>query len=381
SETERDVTAGGWAFHLDAGVSYLFAPRVPLSVRDRSGRELVAVEPPPAGVFVVAVVGARPASLEERLEAAVGRPVRVESLYAEDLVDGWRAYDLFDLVLVARTPTSLTPAVRKALVDWAHAGGRVAATPPQHAWPGAGGGLGWFGFGVDADALLRTALGSGVLVRPRLAPSSAVRRDLYRRHARADPEVASDPLERARAIVLGGALASAGLLWLGARVRVKRGLLWAALVVANVAGAGLGLLLPPELYREEASGRIEVVLAGGGYERVRTYHLLTAVAGRPEVVLGRGWAPVLADDGAEPWWKDARGVCPLRRGRLRIFLEEEVRVAGAPPPGPGAAAGPELRPELGDVASWTVWEEEGRPPSNAVGPPPLVRRLYALRQR
>jgi hypothetical protein len=383
AEGPREVTVGGWTFPLATGVSYVFTPTVPCLVRDRAGRQLWSFEAVPHDVFLLGLVGPRPALLEEQLEPAVGRPVQVETLHAEHLVGSWRAYDLFDLVLVARPATSLTPEVRKALVDWAHAGGRVAVAGRKHAYPGAGGGLGWFGFGADADDLLRAFLRAPRPARP--ARPAAVRRDLHRRYGRADAEVASAPLDRVRAIVLGAALASAVLLGMGVRVRPNRVLFWSALAGANAAGALLGLLLPGRLYQEEAAGRVEVVLAADGYERVRTYRLFSAVAGAPQVAAAPGWLPVLADREAEPWWADTRRACTLRRGRWRIFLVEDVRTAGPrlevrTDPVPEVVRR-EVRAEDLQKGLWDVRVQWRAPPSNASGPAPLVERIDLRRQR
>ena len=137
---------GGWtAWLVSGGIATVFVPRVPCRIRDGEGAELLAFEAVPDGVFLVGVVGTVPDTAQELIGEAAGRRVLLQPIERDRLPDDWRAYDLFDLVIVAAAPARLKAGADKALVDWAHAGGRVAALGRAGAYyVGAGGGLGWF---------------------------------------------------------------------------------------------------------------------------------------------------------------------------------------------------------------------------------------------
>ncbi len=383
SSDQGSVTVdGGWtAWLVSGGITTVFVPRVPCRIRDAEGAELLALEAVPDDVFLVGVVGTVPDTAQKLIGEAAGRRVLLQPIERDRLPDDWRAYDLFDLVIVAAAPARLKAGADKALVEWAHAGGRVAALGRAGAYyVGAGGGLGWFALDDSVGGLMR-AVSEAPWERAHPTRPTAVRPDLYGAFGLLQAQIYAGPLQSARLTMWGSALASALLLVLGLRFHFSRWSLVLGLLVISLGGGLMGRLSHKE-YQPWASGEIHVAVEGGGYERLRVYRMRTAVAGEPSLAVGERETPLLSDAAEAPWWSDPDRRMLLRKGRWRFTLEETIRRQNGTEPVPAVV--PFRSPWPGERqpfqgVGWISWlvGERGRP-SN--GFPDPILRIRAVRQ-
>ncbi|MGQ0612515.1 MAG: hypothetical protein ACT4PV_02025 [Planctomycetaceae bacterium] len=382
------VSLEGWSYPLRAGMAELVSPpRLPCRLLDEAGRERARLEPVPEGALLVAAVGVPAERIASLLVGEGGARVIVIALEPGRMVEEWRPYDLFDLIVVAVHSDSFPGGLRVALGDWVLAGGELAVVGDRNHYFDPQGGLGRLRADRDLDRLL-ASLGP---VRPgRIPRPGGERPDLY--DLERPPAAAARPLREARALVAGSAAVLALLLSLGATGRIRGAALIGGTAVVLVSSLILGLLLPPEVYQPEAGGRIEVVYAGERMARWRTYHLLTGLNPSARLYRGEGWTPIFFRPGSPPWWEGAGGEGVLAPGTTRIFLEE--RLAPSPPlperqpdapPAPHALLHerPVLNLLVREAPAWgryVAWGSRGvEAPSNERGSGPLLAHLQIVR--
>lgn len=318
SDATQTLSLDGWPCRVQAGVtSYAAPPRGRCTLRDSSGAEQLRFEEPPGDLLLVGVAGTPPAGFE--IEGA-----RVVPLDTAHLPDLWRAYDLFDRVIVLGAPD---PRTREALALWARMGGSLLAVAGPEDYPSAAGGLGEAHFGDDLSGLLRAAGPPRPLRIPR---AGNVRPDLYTLPAPAPPLEAA---RRARLLVLAFSTAAGFLLVLGASGRLARRALFGALAVLAASAAGLSWPVVHGMHRPVHRFEIEARWQEGGAARLRTYVVYELYKSYESHRVNDPGIPVLFRAAAldTPWHEEMFG------GERRIYMLEgpaaPVRGSGDAPDG------------------------------------------------
>ena len=355
SDTPTVVKIDDWLFRVD-GPTLVYPPRVPATVRDAAGKELLYLEEVGEQETLVGVIGDPPAELANAVA------ISPRALHAA----AWRALDVFDHLLLT-LPAGDEPWV-DAVYRWVRAGGSLAG-PGARAVFAADAGL-----GAVADRLDE--------LPPRAIPLPGnIRPDLYAEVAQ--PAAVSPALRSARWVVLGAAVALALHLLLGARGWIGRRTLLSGLALVAVAAGLLGLLRTGFDYTPVARGRIEILYFGGGMERRRVYEIFLPAGPGAATPEGDAGVPILFRNNFVAWWPAAGRGSTLEEGMIRIFLREELRVADPPDPAVGGEAAPEAlwrheRPRGG------VWRVQVAAPRRAPAADPaeipVVLRVEAVRQ-
>jgi len=346
SDVAREVDAYGWRFALRAGTTVVALPRLPCDVHEPSGALLLRLGEVPAERLLVGVVGRYSGAFVERL----GPNVVVVPLEPERLVDRWQPYDLFDRLYVART--DLPEAVRRALADWACAGGSLCAVDAETLFPGAGRGIGEVVAGSDLDDL---AIRAGAVVAHPVPRLGNVRPDVYALWER--PAIPRGPLAAARTVAWSSAGACAALLLLGVAARWPRRLVLGCAAVVALAGACLGTLLPSAAYSPAVEATAAVQFEGRETGRLRRWRFVEAVGSGAEVATAEGDVPLLFRRGDAPWERT------VPKGVVRVFLRDEILPPPADALGAGDSPAPGGRRPAEAAAPWTVRGAAGAPPS------------------
>ncbi len=347
------VSAGGWTFAISTSeLVFVEQTPCPLTV-DNAPQPALTLQPVPKGVRLVGVIGPLPKQASD--PTLVFTAIRAAFLQT----DQWSALDVFDRVLV-QAGQRVPEQAMAALTLWVLGGGDLVWVDPLagDAWPAVG--IGRLTRGASFDAVWEAA----GPVRPLRVPRAPV----------AAPEIydlvggnvgGSAPLQSARWIVLATSLALLIHLVLARRAGVApRRAVFGCLLFAAV-GTAIGLWRPQADYRALARGKIEIAYRGGGFERVRTFHVMAYAGPGARVVVPPGSQPVVYRVGVGAWWDAPGAPGMLEEGVVRLFVTESIPFAKESSMTPGKTG------KMGGVirARKPGWGSLAAAGSSEIGPP------------